>query len=330
MRSLLFVNKSFRNGSVTQLRSCALYAIIICAALLFISCGKKGPPTLSYRVEPVVPTLLHAIHREDKIILTWRFPEVKEADIRGFHVYRRTGSDAQQIAFVASDIRRLTDTDFRVGISYRYYMTTETEDGRASRDSEPLSVTPMTVPQPPVNISFKINRNSLDLNWEHADTDIRYNVYKTFEKGVYDIHPVNKKPLSVNSFNDSLSIDTAVFYTIRSLRDSVIRDEGYPSKEVEITLDAMVPSAPQRLRYFSSEDTILLYWEESPEPWVQGYRIYRRLEEQDYSFIGETGTPTFRDSELLLLPRDYRVRAVGPVEEGDASELKDVRFIPPP
>lgn len=277
-----------------------------------------------------MPVLLHAIHREDKIILTWRFPKDKEADIKGFHIFRRTGSDAKQIAFVESDIRRLTDTDFRIGISYHYYMTTETEDGRTSRDSEPLSVTPATVPLPPADISFKINRNSLDLNWEHADNDIRYNVYKTFKKGDYDLNPVNKKPLTVNSFNDSLSIDTTVFYTIRSLRDSAIRDEGYPSKEVEITPDEMVPSAPHGLSYFSSEDTILLYWEEAPEPWVRGYRIYRRLEEQDYSFIGETVTPAFRDSDQLLLQRDYRVRAVGPGKEGDASELKDVRFIPPP
>jgi hypothetical protein len=331
MKSLLSGNQTVRNAAVVRLILYASIFLLMLSSVLLLSCGKKGPPTLSSHKQYSAPSLLGAIHREDKIILTWHFPEDRETGIKGFHIFRQSGNvDFTQIAFVESGSRILIDTDFSTAANYVYKMTAESADGGASHYSDSLSVMPVKIPQPPESTAFKITRNSVELSWDQAGNDVFFNVYKSFKKGSYDLYPINEKPLTVNVFNDSLSFKKAVYYSIRSHRNSPIRDEGYPSKEIEITPAVFVPSPPQDPRYFSSEETILLYWEESPEPWVIRYRIYRRMEGQEYEFIGESVIPAYSDSENLLIRRDYRISAVGPVEEGHASELKDVRFTPPP
>jgi hypothetical protein len=75
---------------------------------------------------------------------------------------------------------------------------------------------------------------------------------------------------------------------------------------------------------------VQLFWDEPAEIWITGFRIYRRIEGQDYTLIGETQIPVFVDMEPPLTKRDYRLNAVGPDKEGPGIELREVIYTPSP
>lgn len=304
------------------------YFLLFTLCFLFASCGKKGDPTLKSYEKPDPPTELRAIHRESEIILLWDFPKDKEASTKGFYLKRGRG-DFEKIAFLENNKRFYIDTDFELGSEYKYKIISQNLKGITSDDSNIIAITPKTVPLPPRKITFKIEHDSLTLRWESAGDGVLYNIYKTNEKGIYSLMPLNKEPLKEVSFKDNFNIKKPVYYKIRSLLGSDIRDEGPASEELEINPLEFVPSSPQGLQTVVTEKGIYLIWKESPETWIAGYRIYRKKNEKEgFILIGETQTPAFLDKEVLLTKRSYRVTAMGPSKEGPASEIKDVVFIP--
>lgn len=306
-----------------------LSIILILLSFSFLtSCGKKGPPTLTSFEKPAAPTLLRAIHREDKIILQWNYPKDKGAEISEFIILKSSGSGFEKISYLKNDRRSYTDPDFKEGHKYSYKIISRNFRGIFSNDSNIINLTPSQTPMPPKNISFKTEDNSLILFWEKAEDDILYNVYKSSEKGTYGLNPINTAPLSKNSFRDIFNINKPVYYTIRSQTKNEIRDEGVSSEEIIVNPSEFIPSAPKELQYFVTPDMVNLYWKEPDETWVTGYRVYRRIENQDYKLIGETQIPNFLDREKPSTKRDYRITAVGPMKEGSAAEVKGIIFIP--
>jgi hypothetical protein len=157
-----------------------------------------------------------------------------------------------------------------------------------------------------------------------------YNIYRGLKKGIYGMSPVNKSPVSDSSFTDAFTINKAVYYTIRSLRGSEIRDEGAPSEELVVDPSELVPSPLKNFRYLAAPDRVFLYWDEPEESWVTRFRIYRKAGGQDYQLIGETQIPVFVDKEPAVTERDYRINAVGPDKEGPGTEIRQIKYTSPP
>jgi hypothetical protein len=66
---------------------------------------------------------------------------------------------------------------------------------------------------------------------------------------------------------------------------------------------------------------VLLFWDENPEVWTRGYRVYRSpLENGDFLPVGTSETPAFEDTDNISGNLFYRIRALGPVNEGPSSE----------
>ncbi len=105
MRSHGSGNPSLGSRGVTGLKSYAMLSVVTGAILLLLSCGKKGPPTLTYHAEAATPAVSKPMHHEDTIRLTWPFPMKDEADIRGVHQERGAASDTKRIALAVSDVR---------------------------------------------------------------------------------------------------------------------------------------------------------------------------------------------------------------------------------
>jgi hypothetical protein len=63
-----------------------------------------------------------------------------------------------------------------------------------------------------------------------------------------------------------------------------------------------------------------IFMERTPEVWVRGYRVYRKIEgERDFSFAGSSLTPSFIDTNIDGAEGkriSYMIKAVGPVSEG--------------
>jgi hypothetical protein len=317
-----FAHEDSRRSPLIPLLLASLFALAL------LSCGRKGSPTLKSYERPEKPSLVSVIHREDAIILTWDFPKDKENTLAGFIVLKSSGEGRPEKLGVASEKRSFRETDFQEGMTYRYRIVAKSLKGVLSAESRPLSIVPLHTPQPPGEISFSVADDSLLLRWKNGGKGILYNVYKTFVKGAYSSIPVNSVPLAGTSLTDVFYVDKKVYYTVRSLLNGETRDEGPPSKEIEVNPYDFVPPAPEDIGYFAAPDRVFLFWKGADEKWVTGYRVYRKIKGEDYTLIGETQIPSFLDNERPLTARDYRITALGPAKEGPPAEIKGVIYIP--
>ena len=312
---------------------------VICILFLLTSCGKKGEPTLKSYEKPDSPSALRAVHRESEIILLWEFPKDKEPAIKRFYLMKSSSStpplekggwgDFEKIATLENNKRSYIDNDFKIGSKYKYKIVSQNLKNVISNDSNIIQIAPETVPPPPGKILFKVEHDSLTLNWESAGDRILYNIYKSNEKGIYRLMPEHKEPIKGTSFRDNFAIKGPVYYTIRSLVGSDIRDEGPTSEEVEINPLEFVPSSPSGLQAIAKKENVYLIWKESPDTWVVGYKVYREINKQEgFIFIGDTQTPAFLDKDKPSNKRSYRVTALGPSKESLPAEIRNIVFIP--
>jgi hypothetical protein len=317
-------NKRFRKGQhALVLVLCCLLSTVYC--LLFIACGKKGEPTLKSYEKPDTPTGLRAIHRESEIIVLWDFPRNKEASIKGFHLLKSSDGDFQKLAFIENAGRSFSVPDFKIGLPCKYKVVSENLRGILSNDSAIIDIKSENPPAPPVNISFRIEYNSLTLTWDSAGEGVYYNIYRSEKKGSYTLNSVNNKPVKDTFFTVSFDIKKPIYYIIRSLTGSLIRDEGPASAEITVDPAELVPSAPEALQAVVAKEHIYLIWKEPQETWVVGYRVYREVnKEEGFRLIAETRSPSFIDNENIPVKRSYRVTAIGPVKEGPPIEIRDV------
>jgi len=168
------------------------------------------------------------------------------------------------------------------------------------------------------------------LTWDGAGEGMIYNVYKSDKPGGYSLTPVNREPLKELSMKDVFIINKTVFYTIRSLTGSVIRDEGPASVELVVNPEEFVPPAPEDLQAVPGQSNVYLIWKESAATWVRGYRIYRETNEQEgFVAIGETQTPSFLDGGKPVTNRNYRVTGLGPAREGPPAEIRAIVYTEP-
>jgi len=302
--------------------------LIIFTLFFLVACGKKGAPTLKEYEKPAPPSLLQAIHREERVILQWSYPAEKERALEDFIILKSSGAEFKEFTHAEKNRRSYEDTNLEKGGNYRYKIIARNFKGVHSEDSNIIDIRLLDPPSPPSDLSFSIKNNTLILTWKPAGKDILYNVYKSFERGKYGMSPVNSSPISENSFKEAFVINKPVYYTVRSLHRSTIRDEGLPSGELAVDPSDLIPAPLKNCGYQTFPDKVYLLWDEPEESWVTRFRIYRRTAGQEYALIGETQIPVFVDNEPALTKRDYRVHAVGPSKEGPGVEIRDILYKP--
>ncbi len=301
----------YSNASSLITYTCLIFILFIAA-----SCGKKGPPTLKSYEKPDAPLSLSAVHREGNIILSWAYPANRRALIKGFNVMRSAGNGFKGIGFVANDKENYIDADCRQGMTCEYKVVALSLTGILSKESNAIRVTPQPLPLPPGNIVFAVRNDHIELSWSVSSRDACYNIYRTKEKGSYALKPLNNESVCMTSYKDALFPELPVYYTIRALHKTVIKDEGFASYEIAITPSDFIPSPPTNLRFTHAQEGVYLTWEVSPEVWVKGYRIYRRAgDEKDFSEIAEKKTPAFTDSTVSGKKAWYMIKSLGPVSE---------------
>ena len=112
MRKILCINKPEVSGIFYQ--ALALLPLVIIMLFSLSACGKKGAPTLKEYEKPAPPTLLRAIHREDKIILQWNYTAEKSKPFADFIILRSSGAEFKKLVYIGPDKRSYEDTDFQI------------------------------------------------------------------------------------------------------------------------------------------------------------------------------------------------------------------------
>jgi hypothetical protein len=292
--------------------------------LFLPACGKKDPPTLREFEKPVPPTALQAIHREEKILLSWQYPAGREDNIADFIILKSSDSIFRELVHLEKSRRAFEDADFETGRTYLYKVMARNTRGVYSSESNTLTVIPLAPPPPPSGLSYSVKDNSVLLSWKPVEENIFYNVYRRFENEDYGITPFNSTPLSESQFKDILNINNPIYYTVRSFRTPGQRSEGAPSAELAVLPSELIPAQPQNVKSYPAPGRIFIAWDQPEEPWVTGFRIYRRTAGSDYQLIGETQIPVFVDAEPAPGLSDYRVNAVGPSKEGPGTEIRRI------
>ncbi len=309
--------------------SCIVYRasfLLFAACLMLVSCGKKGPPTLKSYEKPDAPAAVKAIHREDRIILSWSYTSKKE-NLKEFHILRAEDSSFQKIASVPKDESSYTDVNFKTGVPYKYKVVAGSLKNILSEDSNIIAIKPAVVPSAPKNISFKIGNDALHISWDSAGENVIYNIYRSAEKGKYSINPINKEPLTALKYSDTLETGSPVYYIIRSLLSKEFRSEGQASGEITVDPSTFIPSKPEGFQTVVADDRVVISWKENPETWVTKYRIYDKVNEKDgFKLVKESVTPAFTLREKTGIKHTYRVTAVGPLKESEPSEMIAFEF----
>ena len=295
------------------------YVLLFVVTLLLISCGRKGLPTLKAFEKPERPTGLAAVHKEDRIILTWSYPGNLRSSIKGFQVLRSEGRGFEREAFVKSDQTSFSDESFKFNVTYEYKVVAQNMRDILSADSDIVDVTPSPLPPPPEDVRFEIKPGGVELTWRSSGEDVCYNIYRSVEKDKFDNGPLNTEPDCATSYKDDfLSPERSVYYIIRPLHNTPSKDEGYPSREIAVSPANFVPLPPSDARVVKTEDKTYLVWKESPESWVRGYRVYRKVEgEEGFTFLGEAVTPAFADTSKIEKKAWYMIKALGPSAESE-------------
>ncbi|MBI3592977.1 MAG: hypothetical protein HY099_05805 [Nitrospirae bacterium] len=331
--------KSDIKGKALRLKKQLLifvFTIVVLSFFLVVSCGKKGEPTLTTFEKPEPVKNIKAVHRENEIIISWSYPVSEESRelVKGFYMEKAEDDGSKgfrNIAFLKNDVSQFVDREFKTGRTYLYRMRVYSIRNVISDASQAVKVQPSELPLPPAGLSYNVTNDSIEITWQGAIGNgqeaigIRYNIYKSYEKGKYPASPLNLTPLKEPFFKDRVEPQKTSYYVIRSLRDTGIKDEGFPSEELEVNPESFMPSNPSGLKFVHSKKTVVLMWKENSEIWVNRYRIYRkRISEDSFKLIGEAVTPTFKDDEPLISKTLYYATAVGPVKESIRSEPVEV------
>jgi fibronectin type 3 domain-containing protein len=297
------------------------FPFLFLISLVIPACGRKAPPTLKAYEKPLPPSGLTVIHREEKILVSWSYPDNLRPALKGFQVMRAEGEGFERRGFVGNEANSFSDDRFSPDITYQYKVVAQNLKEILSDGSNIVTVTPKRLPPPPENIQVSVGNDAVQLLWQSSGEGVCYHVYRTTEKGRYGDVPVHRDSICATSFSDkTLFQDKPVYYTIRALHNTPLLDEGYPSAEIEVTPSHFIPSSPAELRGVRAQGKIILMWRENPETWVKGYRVYRKKErEKEFTLLDEVKIPTYSDTGRVGKKVRYRVRALGPSQESEPS-----------
>lgn len=319
------------NSSIMRLnghgfRSLLSLCVVFGCALALSACGKKGNPTLKTFEKPPAVARVSALHTEEGLVVSWSYPQPNRAAVKGFYIEKAEGQDCKEFVnkgFLKSDVSRFVDTEFGLGRTYCYRVRAYSLRDVIGDPSPVVRATPVALPAPPDQLTYTISGDTVEIRWvaKDAGEGVGFNIYKSAVKGEWPRSPVNSAPLKETVFKDAADAKRSIFYALRSVVDNGTINEGPLSGALEISPASFVPSRPSGLRFVAMPKEVHLQWNENPEPWVRGYRVYRKGEaEKEYTPLGDVINPAFTDAAPLASKALYAVAALGPEQAGALSE----------
>lgn len=290
-----------------------LLALLICAALVALSCGKKSAPRIVMPKKPGTPINITAIRRPGGIALAWE---------------RRSSAESYEVSRLARDGSVVTSSTEKPGFmdtatddskDYIFTVVSISDEGIFSDYSAPLDIGPLPALAAPAPFTSAITGDGVRLTWGDADT---VNIYRELVNTPYDTDPYAER-IQNSPYDDRPDPKAAVKYSARAAGYALlnaVRFEGPASNDAIVTPTDYLPSGTKGIKAFRKEDEVVVMWDENPERWVTGYEVLREGEGGEFGVIATVWPPAFTDSNPPRGETAYKVRAVGPGIAGPASD----------
>ncbi len=343
--------------------------LLLFFSLVFWGCGKKANPVAPESTMPAAVADLRAWPREGTVFLGWSLPARNTdgsalRDLLGFRVFRQsrplTSSpcpdcplDFQVVAEIDVEYPRgaqveggrvlWPDMSVRPQQEYTYFVLTYNSYRSPSPESNRVRIFWDQAPPAPVEVRIKSEHRALEITWgfslppgKEPPDFAGFNLYRRMEGERFGFYPLNPAPTKQTRFVDGgLENGRKYGYEVRAVRNfrgTLIEGpasgvvEGIPKKQTP-------PSPPTGLVAVFQAGGVALRWDESPEPDIAGYDVYRR-EEGTQTFEKISPQPV-KESYFLdptaspLKSYSYRLKAVD--SSGKESEFsKEAEASPKP
>ncbi len=170
-------------GTCAQILKIPLWVTAVLISAMLLSCGKKGPPTLTTFAKPAAVGNITAVHRGNSILLSWPYSDTGDL-VNGFYLEKAEGSAAvfRKIAFLPDTARHYVDTDFETGGTYFYRITVLSLRKVLSDPSPVLKVVPAVLPLPPSGLAYELTNDSVKVRWNEVPERIEMTMYSTLPR----------------------------------------------------------------------------------------------------------------------------------------------------
>lgn len=287
--------------------------------------------TLPDTASPTVPTGLSATAlTSNQIKLSWN-ASTDNVGVVGYEVYRSTSSSGTYslIGTVNGSTTSFTNTGVTTNTSYYYKVRAkDAADNISAFSSVASTLTDTQKPTPPIIWAQATATNQVKLTWSGA-TDNKgvtsYEVYRAIGSGGYTRVATDE---GSPYYDNDVSSGYTYKYYLRAKDAAGNVSDASNTVTVSTNGDTTRPAAPQNLRLTLLSNTeVKLNWDSSTDnKGISGYKIYRALESDSYSWISSTTSTAFNNSGLTQY-RNYRyyVRAYDAAgNESDASEVHTI------
>lgn len=258
------------------------------------------PPVDGY-LAPSAPVLEIESTGSGMVSLKWTLPNDNGSPITGYNIYRgeAPGTETYFDSVQEEDILIYTNTGLVNGRTYYYQVAAVNEAGPGEMSNE-VSATPLSVPGVPSAFEGSSGVSSITLTWLAPYDDgglpvIQYKIYRSATSGT-EIFLANT---TVTTFTDTGLTIGRVYYYMVSAENAF--GEGGCTEEILVTV-ADVPGPVTGLMAVAGNASVTLNWTAPSHTGgtpITGYLIYRGTESGQETFLWNTATLNFKDTDLI-------------------------------
>ncbi|MDH4163260.1 MAG: hypothetical protein OEW15_11315 [Nitrospirota bacterium] len=291
-----------------------LFAVGSCAVLLAVicSCGRKTDPLVPDSPRPEAVRDLAVTTRDTEAYLSWSVPgrniegkPLLPGELALFRVFRaeidreNRRPRYKQVAEIetrepAPAVIRdgtvlWTDREIQYNRVYAYRVRAFTANGGTSEYSNDVRAVPLPALAIPGNPAVRAGDGAIEIAWDVVNTRtngapyhgfVGYNIYRGTEAGHPGDVPLNREPVSTNSYRDTaVENGRTYYYRVRAV-DSPVHPwrESQDSEEASAApRDMTPPEQPMGLTVVPGIGRVFLTWNENKERDLAGYNVYRTV-----------------------------------------------------
>ena len=267
--------------------------VLICIIMATI------PPVDGYAA-PSAPVLELASTGSGTVSLQWSQPDDHGSPIIGYNIYRGEvpGEEKYFDSVQGTSSLTYTDTGLVNGRTYHYQVCAVNDAGPGNRSNE-VSATPLSVPGAPTDFTGSSGVSSVTLRWlaPYDDGGLPIVQYKVYHSATPQTEIFLANSTTTTFTDNGLTIGRVYYYMVSA--ENAFGESGL-SDEISVTV-ADVPGTVTGLMAVAGNASVTINWTApshtggSP---ITGYLIYRGTQSGSESFLWNTASLNFKDTEL--------------------------------